>query len=93
MGGRLVQLAVRHPQNPTSSEKFLYEKGRVLHRRGLDQLETEMMAFSREWDRRSTEKLQTVCGGGAPGSAENFSRRRSRTPGRLRRSTWLEASK
>jgi hypothetical protein len=29
----------------------LYEKGRVLHRRGLDQLEAEMMAFSREWDR------------------------------------------
>jgi phage terminase large subunit-like protein len=23
----------------------------VLHRRGLDQLEAEMMAFSREWDR------------------------------------------
>jgi hypothetical protein len=22
-----------------------------LHRRGLDQLETEIMAFSREWDR------------------------------------------
>jgi phage terminase large subunit-like protein len=30
---------------------LLYEKGRVLHRRGLDQLESEMMAFSREWDR------------------------------------------
>ena len=30
---------------------LLYEKGRVLHRRGLDQLEAEMMAFSREWDR------------------------------------------
>jgi phage terminase large subunit-like protein len=30
---------------------LLYEKGRVLHRRGLDQLEGEMMAFSREWDR------------------------------------------
>jgi len=30
---------------------FLYEKQRVLHRRGLDQLEGEMMAFSREWDR------------------------------------------
>ena len=27
---------------------LLYEKGRVLH---LDQLEAEMMAFSREWDR------------------------------------------
>jgi phage terminase large subunit-like protein len=26
---------------------LLYEKGRVLHRRGLDQLEAEMMAFSR----------------------------------------------
>jgi len=30
---------------------LLYEKGRVLHRRGMDQLEGEMMAFSREWDR------------------------------------------
>jgi phage terminase large subunit-like protein len=30
---------------------LLYEKGRVLHRRGLDQLEAEMMAFSREWHR------------------------------------------
>lgn len=30
---------------------LLYEKQRVLHRRGLDQLEGEMMAFSREWDR------------------------------------------
>ena len=30
---------------------LLYEKGRVLHRRGLDQLEAEMMAFNREWDR------------------------------------------
>jgi phage terminase large subunit-like protein len=30
---------------------LLYEKGRVLHRRGLDQLEAEMMSFSRSWDR------------------------------------------
>jgi phage terminase large subunit-like protein len=30
---------------------LLYEKGRVLHRRGLEQLESEMMVFSREWDR------------------------------------------
>ena len=30
---------------------LLYEKGRVLHRRGLDQLEAEMLSFSREWDR------------------------------------------
>lgn len=30
---------------------LLYEKGRVLHRNGLDQLEGEMMGFSREWDR------------------------------------------
>jgi phage terminase large subunit-like protein len=30
---------------------LLYEKGRVLHRRGLNQLEAEMMSFSREWDR------------------------------------------
>jgi hypothetical protein len=30
---------------------LLYEKQRVLHRRGLDHLEGEMMAFSREWDR------------------------------------------
>jgi phage terminase large subunit-like protein len=27
---------------------LLYEKQRVLHRHGLDQLEGEMMAFSRE---------------------------------------------
>jgi hypothetical protein len=32
---------------------LLYEKGRVLHRRGLDQLEAEMMAFSSwSWWRR-----------------------------------------
>jgi phage terminase large subunit-like protein len=30
---------------------LLYEKRRVLHRRGLDLLEAEMTAFSREWDR------------------------------------------
>lgn len=30
---------------------LLYEKGRVLHRRGLNLLEAEMMAFSRDWDR------------------------------------------
>jgi phage terminase large subunit-like protein len=30
---------------------LLYERSRVLHRNGLDQLEGEMMAFSREWDR------------------------------------------
>jgi phage terminase large subunit-like protein len=30
---------------------LLYEKGRVLHRRGLDKLEAEMMQFSREWHR------------------------------------------
>jgi len=30
---------------------LLYEKGRVKHRRGLDQLEAEMMSFSRDWDR------------------------------------------
>ena len=30
---------------------LLYEKGRVLHRRGLDLLEAEMMSFSREWSR------------------------------------------
>ena len=28
-----------------------YEKGRVLHRRGLDKLEEEMLSFSRDWDR------------------------------------------
>ena len=44
----------------------------MLHRRGLDQLETEMMAFSREWDRRSTEKLQTVCGGVLQGRPKIF---------------------
>jgi phage terminase large subunit-like protein len=31
---------------------LLYEKNRVLHRRGLDQLEGEMLSFSREWDRQ-----------------------------------------
>jgi len=30
---------------------LLYEKGRVVHRRGLDQLEAEMLTFSRDWDR------------------------------------------
>ncbi len=30
---------------------LLYEKNRVLHRRGLDALEGEMMSFSRDWDR------------------------------------------
>jgi len=30
---------------------LLYEKGRVVHRRGLDQLEAEMLSFSRDWDR------------------------------------------
>ena len=30
---------------------LLYEKGRFLHRHGLDRLEGEMMAFSREGDR------------------------------------------
>jgi phage terminase large subunit-like protein len=30
---------------------LLYEKGRVSHVRGLDQLEAQMMSFSREWDR------------------------------------------
>jgi hypothetical protein len=33
-----------HAAEPIS---LLYEKGRVLHRRGLDQLEAEMIAFSR----------------------------------------------
>jgi phage terminase large subunit-like protein len=32
---------------------LLYEKGRVLHRRGLDLLEAEMMSFSREWNREA----------------------------------------
>jgi phage terminase large subunit-like protein len=31
---------------------LLYEKNRVLHRRSLDQLEGEMLSFSREWDRQ-----------------------------------------
>jgi phage terminase large subunit-like protein len=35
----------------TEPISLLYEKGRVLHRRGLDRLEAEMMTFSREWDR------------------------------------------
>jgi phage terminase large subunit-like protein len=29
---------------------LMYEKNKVLHRRGLDQLEAEMMSFSRDWD-------------------------------------------
>jgi phage terminase large subunit-like protein len=29
---------------------LIYEKNRVLHRCGLDQLEAEMMSFSRDWD-------------------------------------------
>jgi phage terminase large subunit-like protein len=29
---------------------LLFEKGRVLMRRGLDQLEAEMLSFSRDWD-------------------------------------------
>jgi phage terminase large subunit-like protein len=44
---------------------LLYEKGRVLHRRGLDQLEAEMMAFSREWDRTvdgSPNRLDAAVG-------------------------------
>lgn len=32
---------------------LLYEKGRVLHRRGLDLLEAEMLSFSRDWSRDS----------------------------------------
>ena len=32
---------------------LLYEKGRVTHRRGLDLLEAEMLAFSRDWDRKT----------------------------------------
>jgi phage terminase large subunit-like protein len=30
---------------------LMYEKNRVLHRRGLNQLESEMLSFSREWNR------------------------------------------
>ena len=30
---------------------LLYEQGRVLHRPGLDQLEAEMLNFTRDWDR------------------------------------------
>lgn len=30
---------------------LLYEQGRVLHRPGMHQLETEMMSFSRDYDR------------------------------------------
>jgi phage terminase large subunit-like protein len=32
---------------------LLYEKGRVLHRPGLNKLEEEMLGFSREWDRKT----------------------------------------
>lgn len=30
---------------------LLYEKQKALHRRGLDQLEAELLSFSRNWDR------------------------------------------
>jgi phage terminase large subunit-like protein len=30
---------------------LLFEKGKVLHRPGLDKLEAEMLSFSRDWDR------------------------------------------
>jgi phage terminase large subunit-like protein len=30
---------------------LLYERSRVLHRRGLEKLEAEMLSFSRDWDR------------------------------------------
>jgi phage terminase large subunit-like protein len=30
---------------------LMYEKGRIVHRRGLDPFEGETMSFSREWDR------------------------------------------
>jgi phage terminase large subunit-like protein len=30
---------------------LLYEKGRIVHRRGLEKLEAELTTFSREWDR------------------------------------------
>jgi phage terminase large subunit-like protein len=30
---------------------LLYERSRVLHRRGLEKLEAEMLSFSREWSR------------------------------------------
>jgi phage terminase large subunit-like protein len=48
---------------------LLYEKGRVLHRRGLDQLEAEIMAFSREWDRAvdgSPNRLDAAVWGVTP---------------------------
>jgi phage terminase large subunit-like protein len=30
---------------------LLYERARVLHRRGLEKLEAEMLSFSRDWNR------------------------------------------
>ena len=30
---------------------LFFEKGRVLMRKGMDDLEQEMLAFSRDWDR------------------------------------------
>jgi phage terminase large subunit-like protein len=30
---------------------LLYERARVLHRRGLEKLESEMLSFSRDWSR------------------------------------------
>jgi len=44
-------VGVTRQSNADGTVSLLYEKQRVLHRRGLDQLEAEMMAFSREWDR------------------------------------------
>ena len=46
-----VESRCSRPLREAEPISLLYEKGRVLHRHGLDQLESEMMAFSREWDR------------------------------------------
>jgi phage terminase large subunit-like protein len=53
---------------------LMYEKGRIIHRRGLDQLEGEMMSFSREWDRSvdgSPNRHWTPPSGSSLGSARS----------------------
>ena len=49
---------------------LLYEKQRVLHRHGLDQLEGEMMAFSREWDRSVDGRTGSMDGVGPDPAVE-----------------------
>ena len=46
--------ASRGKSQRTEPISLLYEKNRVLHRRGLDQLEGEMLSFSRQSRARRT---------------------------------------